>query len=327
FLPPGYAAPVAVAVAIGMMFALRCLHPPGGAVALTAVLGGPAVTGLGFGFVASPVAVNSIVLVLVAILFNGILRRNYLRRQDAPANVHLTRDPPPSARTGLRADDVRQALDAQGDFLDIDEDDLTHIAAQAQRHASERRFADLRCGDILSRDLVCIGQQEALEQAWRLLGRHRLQALPVLDANGTLAGVISLRDVITHQGGRDAGMQWRDLRVAQCMTQDVVTVTESTPLSSLIRPLSDGGLHQIPVLDEARRVVGTVTQSDLVAALYGVVAAPATATSALAPTSRPSSASPTEFPSAVPPAFPAITPVRSPPDVPLPPRLPPSSTS
>jgi len=315
FLPAGYAAPVAVAVAIGMMFALRCLHPPGGAVALTAVLGGPAVTSLGFGFVASPVAVNSIVLVLVAILFNGILRRNYLRRQDAPANVHLTRDPPPSARVGLSPDDVRQALDEQGDFLDIDEDDLTHIAEQAQRHASERRFADLRCGDIMSRDMVCIGQQEALEQAWRLLGRHRLQALPVLDAKGALAGVISLRDVITHQGGREAGIQWRDLRVAECMTTEVVTVTESTPLSSLIRPLSDGGLHQIPVLDDARRVVGTVTQSDLVAALYGVVAAPTgSGSSAAASSSATLAATP-----------PAITPVRSLPDAPLPPPLPPSN--
>jgi CBS domain-containing membrane protein len=284
FLPASMAPPIAVAVAIGMMFALRCLHPPGGAVALTAVLGGPAVTNLGFGFVASPVAVNSVVLVLVAILFNGLLGRNYLRRHEPPANVHLTRDPPPSARVGVQPEDVRQALDEQGEFLDIDDDDLAEIAVKAERHASERRFADIRCGDIMSRDMVCIGEQEPLEQAWRLLGRHRLQALPVLNAQGALAGIISLRDVITHQGGREAGIQWRDLRVAQCMTREVVTVTAVTPLSSLIRPLSDGGLHQVPVLDDDRRVIGTVTQSDLVAALYGVVAAPPpTAANVLSP--------------------------------------------
>jgi len=127
--------------------------------------------------------------------------------------------------------------------------------------------------------------------------------------------VISLRDVITHQGGREAGIQWRDLRVAECMTREVVTVTESTPLSSLIRPLSDGGLHQIPVLDDARHVVGTVTQSDLVAALYGVVAAPTgSGSSAAASSSATLAATP-----------PAITPVRSLPDAPLPPPLPPSN--
>jgi CBS domain-containing membrane protein len=274
FLPAGMAPAIAVAVAIGMMFALRCLHPPGGAVALTAVLGGPAVTNLGFGFVASPVAFNSVVLVLVAILFNGLLGRNYLRRHEPPANVHLTRDPPPSARVGVQAEDVRQVLDEEGEFLDIADDDLVHIAEAAERHASERRFAEIRCGDIMSRDVVCVGEHEPLEQAWRLLGRHRLQALPVLDAKGALAGVISLRDVITHQGGRDTAVQWRDLQVAQCMTREVVTVLAATPLTSLIRPLSDGGLHQVPVLDDERCVIGTVTQSDLVAVLYGVVAAP-----------------------------------------------------
>src|SRR6201990_15493 len=52
FIPDlGVASAVAVAGAIGSMFALRCLHPPSGAVALTAVLGGSAVHQLGYQFV------------------------------------------------------------------------------------------------------------------------------------------------------------------------------------------------------------------------------------------------------------------------------------
>ena len=60
------AAAVAVALAIAAMFTLRCLHPPSGAVALTAVLGGPAIRDLGFGFVLWPVGVNSVVILTVA---------------------------------------------------------------------------------------------------------------------------------------------------------------------------------------------------------------------------------------------------------------------
>lgn len=52
---PALAAPVAVAASIGAMFALRCLHPPGGAVALGAVLGGARVQAQGFQFALSPV--------------------------------------------------------------------------------------------------------------------------------------------------------------------------------------------------------------------------------------------------------------------------------
>jgi CBS domain-containing membrane protein len=52
---PTLAAPLAGCLAIAAMFQLRCLHPPGGAVALAAVLGGPAVHAAGIGFALAPV--------------------------------------------------------------------------------------------------------------------------------------------------------------------------------------------------------------------------------------------------------------------------------
>src|SRR6478609_11844555 len=68
---PLIAAPVAGAAAIGAMFMLRCLHPPSGAVALTAVLGGPAVHAMGYGFVLAPVMLNSVLLLVVALVYNN----------------------------------------------------------------------------------------------------------------------------------------------------------------------------------------------------------------------------------------------------------------
>ena len=52
------AAALALSVSIALMFALRCIHPPSGAVALSAVLGGPAISALGYGFVVFPVAMT-----------------------------------------------------------------------------------------------------------------------------------------------------------------------------------------------------------------------------------------------------------------------------
>ena len=67
---PAFAAPVAVALAIGAMHYLRCIHPPGGATALSAVVGGDAVHQLGFHYVLTPVMLNTITILLVALLFN-----------------------------------------------------------------------------------------------------------------------------------------------------------------------------------------------------------------------------------------------------------------
>lgn len=64
------AAALAVALAIGLMHYLRCLHPPGGATALTAVIGGDSIHALGFQFLATPVLANLAMILLIAVLFN-----------------------------------------------------------------------------------------------------------------------------------------------------------------------------------------------------------------------------------------------------------------
>lgn len=64
------AAPLAVGLAIAAMHYLRCIHPPGGATALSAVIGGDTVQQLGFQFVLTPVLVNAAIIFLVALVFN-----------------------------------------------------------------------------------------------------------------------------------------------------------------------------------------------------------------------------------------------------------------
>jgi CBS domain-containing membrane protein len=119
-------------LAIAAMFALRCLHPPGGAVALTAVLGGPAIRALGFGFVLWPVAIDSLLLLLAALLFNVSARRRYPHVAQGPAlPVH-------AAPPGLTVADLHAALRAHGELLDVSEDDLGELFLQAEDIARQR---------------------------------------------------------------------------------------------------------------------------------------------------------------------------------------------
>jgi len=71
---PVAASAVACGAAIGLMILTGCLHPPGGAVALTAVLGGPTIHSMGFGFALWPVALNSFLLLSAALAFNALVR-------------------------------------------------------------------------------------------------------------------------------------------------------------------------------------------------------------------------------------------------------------
>ena len=56
------------------------------------------------------------------------------------------------------------------------------------------------------------------------------------------------------------------------MSSEVFTATPQTPLSELIRQISQRALPHVPVVDEQRKVVGMVTQSDLLVALYKSIA-------------------------------------------------------
>jgi len=125
---PLLAGPLAVALAIGAMQYLRCLHPPGGASALTAVIGGPAVQALGWGFVAAPVLLNAVVLTAMAMAINYALLRRRVSRPASPAAAA-------PAEPTINHCDLVYALSQIDAFIDVEEADLLHIYALAMgRH-------------------------------------------------------------------------------------------------------------------------------------------------------------------------------------------------
>jgi CBS domain-containing membrane protein len=282
---PLLAAPLAGALAILAMFLLRCLHPPGGAAALTVVLGGPAVHAAGFGFAFVPVGLNSALIVLVALIFNNLTGRRYPHTQQSMLNnVHATRDPVPTARVGFTKEDLDAALARYGQVLDISRDDLEEILLETEAQAYGRRFGVICCGAIMSKDAVTVTPSMPLPEAWRLLRRHGLHALPVLDGARRVAGIVGQNDFLHHAGIDDYQTLGERLRglfshllglrgdrpatVAEIMHRQVKTVRETDPIAELVPLMSNQGLHHIPVVDAQGVFAGIVSHSDLLAALY-----------------------------------------------------------
>lgn len=135
---PVLAAAVAVAVAIGAMHYLHCIHPPGGATALTAVIGGTNIQALGFHYVLTPVLLNAVVIVLIAIIFNYAFS---WRRYPVALTVRPAGRPevPEAAADNLGENDLDIALQAIGSTVDISRDDLEEI----YRLARENRLSEL----------------------------------------------------------------------------------------------------------------------------------------------------------------------------------------
>ncbi|WP_270828406.1 HPP family protein [Aeromonas sp. Y318-1] len=273
---PALAAALAVMLAIVAMFLTRSLHPPGGAVALTAVIGGEGIRQLGVGYVLLPVLLNSLLLLLLALCYNRLLGRRYPNSGQAQPNRHQTADPQPSERVATQAADIDFALDKHGELLDISRQDLQALLQEAQLHALRARVGTVRVQDVMSRDLILIEAQQPAMAAWQLLSHHQVKALPVVDEAGRLTGIITLHDLMIDRALQQprGAADLAELRVADLMTRNVSTARRYQPLYDLVGAFSDGGLHHMPVVD-GEQLVGILTQSDMVAALFNLALHPA----------------------------------------------------
>ncbi|HAT32948.1 MAG TPA: hypothetical protein DCW29_19515 [Janthinobacterium sp.] len=276
-------AALATCLAIAAMFLLRCLHPPGGAVALTAVMGGAAVHAAGAGF-ALPVLIDSAILVCSAVAYNRLSGRRYPHAQSAPANARASADAPPTGRLGFTPADMDAVLRQYPQVLDVSRDQLETLFLQTEMHAYGRRFGVIRCADIMSKDVLSAEFGTELGEAWRILRGHGIRALPVLNRARRVIGIVTQGDFLKHGGLDDyRGMRHklhRFLRrsgvshtekpevVGQIMRHHPHTATLATPIVELVPLMANAGFHHIPVVDAEGRLAGMVTQSDLMAALY-----------------------------------------------------------
>ncbi|MDG2236594.1 MAG: HPP family protein [Arenicellales bacterium] len=136
-------AAVTVSLCMGAMSIGRCVHPPAGATALTAVLGGSVITDLGYSYVLTPVLVNMVTLVVAAILINLPFRwRRY------PASLYWQRRKP--LPPSVDRSDLTYALSKIDTFMDINEDDLLRIYELARGHSDKDKIMEIQAGRCFS---------------------------------------------------------------------------------------------------------------------------------------------------------------------------------
>jgi len=280
---PVGAAACAIAFTIAGMLALRCVHPPSGAVALTAVISGPAIHQLGYGFVVAPVGAQTLFLLGSALAYHALTGHRYphaaATARPADADARAPRDGAPA----FTREDLAAALKAREDWLDIAPDDLDALLRDLRRQALTRTSQHVRAADVMSPPLATVPAGASAADAWRLLHRHRADALPVIDGERRLAGVITrerLREAgFAHRAARPAGalaMRWPlrrpDRRAARTTIDTLIDaahpcVHHARPLADLLALFASGAHAHLPVLDDDGRVAGVVTQADLIAGL------------------------------------------------------------
>jgi CBS domain-containing protein len=139
----------------------------------------------------------------------------------------------------------------------------------------------MRAKDVMSDGVMSINASATVLEAARLLVNVRVSAMPVVDDQGFMVGILSEADVIRHLGGMapaessdseraaKAIAEAKSRGVVEVMTRDVVTAAEDTSLRDIADLFLKHRIKRVPVVHD-RSVVGIVSRVDLLQALISV---------------------------------------------------------
>ncbi len=277
------AAGMAVGLAIVAMYYLRCLHPPGGATALLAVVGDQRIHALGYHLLVTPVLINVIVLLTAALIINRLVPGRRYPMTPVAAAGH----PRVPVKLNFSEEDLANALRDMNAYIDVTRDDLEQIYSLATLHSHQRRLSDIRLEDIMTRTVVTISAQARVESLWSELRRHGIRGAPVIDGIGKVIGVVSLVDFMKlPKGGMCVGLiekikgafKRRPYPVVeQIMSSPAITAPANMAMMEAFLIFAKHGINHLPVVDADHRPIGIVTRLDLLSAIYGDFASAASA--------------------------------------------------
>lgn len=264
---PVIAASIAVSLSIGIMFLLRCVHPPSGAVALTAVLGDESVHAAGYAFVLQPVLLNSCLILVCALFYHAITRHHYPHA--LPRKDDIT--PKGEEWAGLMRKDIEDILDERDELLSVESEDIYQVLREAVSRAHERRTKNVRCSDVMVPVVSTLRPTMTMRQAWRVLKRLGVAELPVVDRSGRYLGMVTMLDLLlrARASGRGGWAFWPGAAGLGTPLRDVLstvaaTVNPQTLLSVAAPKVLSSSSQCVPVVDGSGQLLGVLTPAQLV---------------------------------------------------------------
>ncbi|OIJ68688.1 CBS domain-containing protein [Streptomyces mangrovisoli] len=118
-------------------------------------------------------------------------------------------------------------------------------------------------GEVMTSDVVLAHRGTPFKELVRLLDRHRIGGLPVVDHDDKVLGVVSGTDLVRAQAHRPPLGPSGPATAEQLMSTPAVTVHPEQPVAGAARVMERHGIERLPVVDEEDRLIGIATRRDL----------------------------------------------------------------
>ena len=121
----------------------------------------------------------------------------------------------------------------------------------------------------MSKPPITVRDNVGVDEALRLMHSEGVRRLPVVDKHGDMVGIVSELDLLKASPSPATSLSVFEIpyllakiKMTEVMTEDVVTVTEDTPLEEAARVMADNRIGGLPVLRDGK-LVGIITETDL----------------------------------------------------------------
>jgi CBS domain-containing protein len=123
-------------------------------------------------------------------------------------------------------------------------------------------------GHIMQRKVITLSDGDTLAYAWQTLSKNRIHQAPVLDAEASLVGIVSERDLLTGIN-IDAGQVVESINrhVRDVMTSPVIAAATVTDIRRIASVMLTHGVAGVPIVNQSSQLVGFISRSDILQAV------------------------------------------------------------
>jgi CBS domain-containing membrane protein len=178
-------------------------------------------------------------------------------------------------------EDIFGAMNEIPGYLDITPGDFKEVYLKAYQHALKRLTRSVTVEEVMTSEVASVPRKASIKDVAQLMAQRKVSGVPVLDAGGSVVGVISERDFLRLMGGEQSGT-FMDV-IADCLrggtclaaplrvqyAEDImsappVTVTADVSLMEVANIMARKGINRVPVVDGTGRLIGIASRADVV---------------------------------------------------------------
>ncbi len=179
-------------------------------------------------------------------------------------------------------EDLRAALSDMKGYVDVTEEDLKKIYLLALQHAKERLALSITVRDAMTREVVSVTKETAVDEIVKLLSEHRISGLPVVDNAHAVVGIVTEADILS-MAGLKRGHTFKDIlrhvigeplpahrtgnKAEEIMTSPAITIAPERDIREAATVLDERKIKRLPVVDSSGRLVGILSRGDIVRAM------------------------------------------------------------